>query len=627
MQKKQITSPAAPMAYVEGREAREATTRRKTYARLAAMQRLAIAEITEQTGVLLPPRVWTLITSIQGARGGGKVPHERVRASYRTLAKHMGFEGSRDAMRSRVRDVLKLLDKWQQETGFTLFDIFRGGKIKGYDDDGQPDYTQTEFIDYLLPAADCAVERAHKTDVWKRHPGIAMQAQVFSLLAELPRTEARERIEKPKAPPAPRTLLDIEKELMQLIEEGAELLRKQGDDGADWAERMSNDIHRASDSLRRTGPARLDALSLETFEDAPAAGEDRAPDAGDPSAKLPPPGVTNMGKETAPDAPEETGPAAEGGGKENITPPSRQTRRLQLVSPGASAKSDGRMLKAALLWASRGVAVFPCHTVRDGACSCKAGPDCQRKGKHPRIMEAYRHATTDEAQINRWWQGWPDANIGGATGARSGLYVVDVDSKSNDEGFKTLYALAEANGQESFNTYRVITGSGGYHFFFALSDSLLDLACTVGKLGAGIDTRGTGGHVILPPSMHASGKRYRAAKGEFNPSPLPAWVVDIVSATDRPEQNDFEFQAASIGARAGDEVFKDGERNNQLFRIGIGRWLHGWAQDGADLAAQLVEINRLRCMPPLDAPEVRGMAEHIARDYATQRGACKRSEA
>ena len=42
------------------------------------------------------------------------------------------------------------------------------------------------------------------------------------------------------------------------------------------------------------------------------------------------------------------------------------------------------------------------------------------------------------------------------------------------------------------------TPSGGVHFYHRLGG--LNLRCTAGKLGPGIDTRANGGYAILPPS-------------------------------------------------------------------------------------------------------------------------------
>jgi len=86
------------------------------------------------------------------------------------------------------------------------------------------------------------------------------------------------------------------------------------------------------------------------------------------------------------------------------------------------------LLIHALSYAARGWPVFPCHTpTLDGGCSCRK--DCGKNlGKHPRTLHGLTDATTDEATIRRWWQQFPDANIGIVTGAVSGLVVLDEDS-------------------------------------------------------------------------------------------------------------------------------------------------------------------------------------------------------
>lgn len=50
-------------------------------------------------------------------------------------------------------------------------------------------------------------------------------------------------------------------------------------------------------------------------------------------------------------------------------------------------------------------------------------------GKHPRI----RNGLTDEAIIRRWWNQWPEANIGVVTGRESGLIVLDIDPSRGEE--------------------------------------------------------------------------------------------------------------------------------------------------------------------------------------------------
>src|SRR5215217_6081036 len=68
--------------------------------------------------------------------------------------------------------------------------------------------------------------------------------------------------------------------------------------------------------------------------------------------------------------------------------------------------------------------VFPLHTPEpSGLCSC-GDTGCQDVGKHARTLRGLNAATTDLAQIDRWWRQWPTANIALVTGAASGRFVL-----------------------------------------------------------------------------------------------------------------------------------------------------------------------------------------------------------
>jgi Bifunctional DNA primase/polymerase, N-terminal len=67
--------------------------------------------------------------------------------------------------------------------------------------------------------------------------------------------------------------------------------------------------------------------------------------------------------------------------------------------------------KHALALARRGLWVFPCR------------PCC----KEPATANGCNDATTDPDLIERWWHQEPECNIGVATGARSHIFVLDVD--------------------------------------------------------------------------------------------------------------------------------------------------------------------------------------------------------
>jgi hypothetical protein len=73
-------------------------------------------------------------------------------------------------------------------------------------------------------------------------------------------------------------------------------------------------------------------------------------------------------------------------------------------------------------------------------------------------------ASTDPAVIRAWWDRWPWANVGLATGACSGLVVIDVDPASG--GSESLSRLQSLMGSLPV-TLTASTGGGGLHLVFA----------------------------------------------------------------------------------------------------------------------------------------------------------------
>jgi Protein of unknown function (DUF3631)/Bifunctional DNA primase/polymerase, N-terminal len=173
--------------------------------------------------------------------------------------------------------------------------------------------------------------------------------------------------------------------------------------------------------------------------------------------------------------------------------------------------------EAALTYAARGLPVFPCR------------PD-----KKPFTSHGFKDASTSPAQIEAWWSKWPTALIGMPTGATTDLHVIDVDIHGHD-GFATLKHLDLALE----GLPRVVTPSGGNHLFHRLGG--LSLRSTAGKLGPGIDTRGSGGYVILPPSRPDPARpAYEFINGvDLLAAPLiPKELVDLLRDRGRPTAKD-----------------------------------------------------------------------------------------
>jgi Bifunctional DNA primase/polymerase, N-terminal len=152
------------------------------------------------------------------------------------------------------------------------------------------------------------------------------------------------------------------------------------------------------------------------------------------------------------------------------------TRNLPKFYPKRS-----KLLEAALGYAARGWPVFP----------CEAG------GKKPLTPNGFKDATTDPRIVTAWWNRFPDANIAAPTGERSGFFVLDIDRDS--WGFGTLDALEGQFGVLP-RTRTVRTGRGGLHLYFKYPDDGTVIPNSAGRLGLGIDVRGEGGYVLVPPS-------------------------------------------------------------------------------------------------------------------------------
>jgi|ERR1019366_2941488 hypothetical protein len=239
-------------------------------------------------------------------------------------------------------------------------------------------------------------------------------------------------------------------------------------------------------------------------------------------------------------------------------------------------------LQWALRYARVGLAVFP----------CKPG------GKEPLTPHGFKDATTDLQQVRKWWQLWPAANIGIATGTPSGLIALDVDPRhGGDESWTALRW-----GRKIPKTPQQWTGGGGKHIFFRNPG---DVRC--GTLRPGLDVKGDRGYVIASPSVHPSGERYRWAEGRgaellLDPADVPDWLLSAMRSMGQPHTT-----AATTEA----EVWNEGERNNRLTSVAGGMRRQGCR--GTDIEAALREINRLRCNPPLSEAEIKKIASGMER--------------
>jgi Bifunctional DNA primase/polymerase, N-terminal len=132
------------------------------------------------------------------------------------------------------------------------------------------------------------------------------------------------------------------------------------------------------------------------------------------------------------------------------------------------------LLDAALILAERGWPVFPCG-----------------ENKRPVVEHGFLSASTDP-EIIRALFGKPGAvMIGVPTGPRSGFDVLDLDPRHGSDAWENenRHLLPETRVHQ--------TGGGGRHILF---DAHPRMRNSAGKIAPGVDVRGTGGYIIVPPS-------------------------------------------------------------------------------------------------------------------------------
>jgi bifunctional DNA primase/polymerase-like protein/primase-like protein len=245
------------------------------------------------------------------------------------------------------------------------------------------------------------------------------------------------------------------------------------------------------------------------------------------------------------------------------------------------APDRGFLAKAARAYAKRDIPVFP----------CKPG------GKEPLTERGHLDATTDLRRITAWWTRWPEANVAAPTGERSGVWVLDADPE--DGGLESLKALGLRLGRAN-----VKSGGGGLHFAFRWNAAAPPIRNSAGKLGPGLDVRGEGGYVLLPPSRTEAA--YETLRRGVRDAPEKLLELLREPEPSRPEG----------GARRPSNInledvstIRRGERNDTLTRI-AGR-LHDGTRTLDELVRDLMAVNEARCAPPLPKEEGRRIARSI----------------
>lgn len=194
-------------------------------------------------------------------------------------------------------------------------------------------------------------------------------------------------------------------------------------------------------------------------------------------------------------------------------------------SPSYVLEADDPERRERLLrWYCRaGLRLVPVYELRpDGSCSCDAGCTDKDQGKHPRLGRWRQVASADWERVAAWHRQWPASNWAWVLDDH---FVVDSDPRNGGFGPDTFYLDWEEHlGFPLPSTRCATTGGGGVHAVFAnpgLGEVRSGKLWLDGRALRGLEVKGVGGYVLVEPSNHVSGRRYRWWGFEEAAEPTP----------------------------------------------------------------------------------------------------------
>lgn len=273
--------------------------------------------------------------------------------------------------------------------------------------------------------------------------------------------------------------------------------------------------------------------------------------------------------------------------------------------------------RAAAEYASRGwrTARIHGHKGRDG-CTCHHGNACGTPGKHPVDGAWQRVATTDEETLAEWFDEGAPWNIGVVLGEQSGIIDIEWD---DDQGRSTAIKY----GLTSIETPTYISHRSEHRLF--KFDSRLPAQAVIKHEGLEIRIGGgsRGAQSVFPPSMHASGVRYRWKTG-FAPDD-----VDVAPVPDNLMRAIVSGASTAIAKTPATDILHtgagEGGRHIAMVRYAAREAIkmldpHD-PREQQDTLATVLAVNNQTCNPPLPRHEIEGIWQGQLRWAIKQRAA------
>ena len=174
------------------------------------------------------------------------------------------------------------------------------------------------------------------------------------------------------------------------------------------------------------------------------------------------------------------------------------------------------------------------------------------QGKKSPAMQSWTEFTTKAAtmeQLETWFGALAGAGVGVVTGKVSGIVVVDMEKSCPTSLEDVLSAFPTGLISK--------TGGGGYHLYYRYPAGVEKVSNRV-RIYEGVDIRGDNGFIVLPPTMHKSGERYKwISTGDIGV--FPTALLDQIHKENK-KQGDMWITNLLDGVG-------EGERNQSLARL------------------------------------------------------------
>ncbi len=255
------------------------------------------------------------------------------------------------------------------------------------------------------------------------------------------------------------------------------------------------------------------------------------------------------------------------------------TAEFQISEP-PTERSRSQICETSVLGlASRGFRLFP----------------VEAQGKQPLIKEWPVKATLDPETLSAWTKLYPGCNWGLVTGHASGVFVLDIDG---EEGAAAINELSRSHGGDWTNTLTAKTGRGEHLYF--LWPAGAPIRNSASKLALGLDVRGEGGYVVVPPSIHECGQLYIWVDEHTPIADAPTWLREKLTSSPSPSSSEAEHR----------DGIPEGQRNQTLTSLAGSMRRRGMTEYEIELA--LLAVNTNRCVPTLPEEEVRRIARSVS---------------